>query len=181
MGKQLKSLTPRLIDFIKNQKLFFVATAMENGTVNLSPKGLDSLRVVDENQVVWLNLTGSGNETAIHLSHKNRITLMFCAFEGNPLILRLYGKASVHDFNDAGWKKHADLFPPTPGSRQLIVVDVEKVQTSCGMGVPLMEYKEDRRALLDWAENKGQDGLEEYWKMKNTKSIDGFQVNDQAK
>ncbi|NAY93276.1 pyridoxamine 5'-phosphate oxidase family protein [Muricauda sp. JGD-17] len=181
MGRQLKALTSALIDFINNQKLFFVATAMEDGTVNLSPKGLDSLRVINENRVIWLNMTGSGNETAIHLSHKNRITLMFCAFEGNPLILRLYGKASVCNYNDSEWTKHIDLFPTTPGARQLIDVQIEKIQTSCGMGVPLIEYKEDRRELLAWAEDKGIDGLEKYWEIKNTNSIDGFQVNSEIK
>ena len=106
---------------------------------------------------------------------------MFCAFEGNPLILRLYGKASVYDFNNPGWKEHIDKFPPIAGARQIIDVQIEKVQTSCGMGVPIMQYKEDRESLLAWAEDQGQSGLEAYWEMKNTSSIDGFQRNSKTK
>ncbi|MEX0312940.1 MAG: pyridoxamine 5'-phosphate oxidase family protein, partial [Allomuricauda sp.] len=98
MGRRLDKLNQPLIDFIQQQKVFFVATAMEEGSINLSPKGLDSLRIVNENRVVWLNLTGSGNETAAHLGHNSRITLMFCAFEGDPMILRLYGTAKIHAF-----------------------------------------------------------------------------------
>src|SRR5690606_7586577 len=175
MGRQLDGSTRPLIDFIEDQKIFFVATAMEEGSVNVSPKGLDSLRVMGPNRVLWLNLTGSGNETAIHLKHKNRITLMFCAFEGNPIILRLYGRAQVYEFGDAKWKEHIGDFPEIPGSRQLIDVHIDKVQTSCGMGVPLMDYQKQRQELVDWASRKGEEGLREYWKKKNTTSLDGFQ------
>ena len=174
MGRQLEQLTPPLIDFIQNQKIFFVATAMEEGSVNVSPKGLDSLRVINDSQVIWLNLTGSGNETAIHLKNKNRITLMFCAFEGNPIILRLYGKATSYQKGADFWENNISLFPSIPGSRQLIDVSIEKVQISCGMGVPLMEYKEQRQSLIDWAENQGEEGLRKYWEKKNTTSIDGY-------
>lgn len=173
MGRQLKSLTPPLTEFIEKQKMFFVATAMEEGSINLSPKGLDSLRVLGPNRVIWLNLTGSGNETAIHLSHNDRITLMFCAFEGDPIILRLYGKAKVYGIENANWKKHIELFPKTAGSRQLVDVTIEKVQISCGMGVPLMAYQTQRQGLLHWAEKQGNEGLEKYWRKKNATSIDG--------
>lgn len=173
MGRQVKQLNSRLIRFIQNQKIFFVATAMEEGRVNLSPKGLDSLRVVDKRSVLWLNLTGSGNETAIHLQNTNRITLMFCAFEGDPMILRLYGRARSHKKGTEFWQKNISLFPSIAGSRQLVDVDIEKVQISCGMGVPLMEFKEERQSLIDWAEKQGEKGLEKYWKRKNSKSIDG--------
>ncbi|PRX53179.1 pyridoxamine 5'-phosphate oxidase family protein [Flagellimonas meridianipacifica] len=174
MGRQLDQLTQPLIDFIQNQKLFFVATAMEGGRVNVSPKGLDSLRVIDEKRVIWLNLTGSGNETAIHLNNKNRITLMFCAFEGDPIILRLYGTAKSFKKGTDFWEKNIALFPTIPGSRQLIDVVINEVQVSCGMGVPLMEYKQQRQSLVDWAENQGDEGLKKYWQKKNTTSIDGF-------
>ena len=174
MGRQLEQLTQPLIDFIQNQKIFFAATAMEEGSVNLSPKGLDSLRVISPTRVVWLNLTGSGNETAIHLKHKNRITLMFCAFEGNPIILRLYGRATAFQKGTDFWKEHISLFPKIPGSRQLMDVEIDKVQISCGMGVPLMEYKGQRQSLIDWAIDKGDEGLNAYWKKKNTSSIDGY-------
>ncbi len=173
MGKQMDQLTPTLIDFIEDQKLFFVATAMESGRINLSPKGLDSLRILNENNVVWLNLTGSGNETAAHLKHQNRITLMFCAFVGDPIILRLYGTAEVHHKESPFWKANIDLFPKIAGARQLVDVKVDKVQVSCGMGVPIMEYKNQRQSLVDWAEKQGDDGLKKYWEKKNTVSIDG--------
>ncbi len=176
MGRQLSELTPPLIDFIKAQKMFFVATAMEEGSINLSPKGLDSFKVLGVNRAVWLNLTGSGNETAIHLSHKNRITLMFCAFDGDPIILRIYGKASVYQPGDAFWEEHITLFPKLEGSRQLINVQIEKVQVSCGMGVPKMEYKSQRHGLLDWAIGQGDEGLKKYWQKKNKSSLDGFET-----
>lgn len=175
MGRMLQGLTPALMEFIQSQKMFFVATAMEQGSINLSPKGLDSFRIIDENRVIWLNLTGSGNETAIHLSHKDRITIMFCAFQGDPIILRLYGTAKVYEVGSEGWGRHKDLFTDISGSRQLIDVAVERVQTSCGMGVPLMEYQTQRDGLLNWAESQGDEGLEKYWKKKNTTSIDGFE------
>nr|WP_299383921.1 pyridoxamine 5'-phosphate oxidase family protein [Allomuricauda sp.] len=174
MGRQLQQLTPPLIDFIENQKMFFVATAMEQGTINLSPKGLDSLRILNEKRVIWLNLTGSGNETAIHLSHHNRITMMFCAFEGDPIILRLYGTATTHEFESKGWQEHIAMFPDIAGGRQLVDVQIDRVQTSCGMGVPVMEYKSQRQGLLDWAEKQGEEGLRKYWQKKNSSSIDGM-------
>ncbi len=174
MGRQLEKLTPKLIDFIKNQKIFFVGTAMEQGRVNISPKGLDSLRVVNENRVIWLNLTGSGNETAIHLNHNHRITILFCAFDGDPIILRLYGKANSYGKDAAFWEDNISLFPKIAGGRQLVDVNIEKVQVSCGMGVPLMQYKEQRQSLVDWAESQGDDGLEKYWVKKNSESIDGY-------
>ncbi len=177
MGKRLKALTPRLINFIKDQKVFFVATAMKDGHINLSPKGIDSFRVLDENKIVWLNLTGSGNETATHLMHHPRMTIMFCAFEGNPMILRLYGTARAYHSRDAEWDHYHSLFPKLPGSRQFIEMQLEMVQTSCGMGVPYMDFKEERQQLLEWAEEKGQEGLQEYFKQKNTISLDGHQTD----
>ncbi|MGX1930874.1 pyridoxamine 5'-phosphate oxidase family protein [Flagellimonas sp. 2504JD4-2] len=176
MARQLDKLNQPLIDFIQEQKVFFVATAMEEGSINLSPKGLDSLRIVDENRVVWLNLTGSGNETAAHLGHNDRITLMFCAFEGDPMILRLYGTAKTHVFESTFWNDHIGLFPPIKGGRQLIDINIEMVQISCGMGVPIMEYKRQRQGLLDWAEKQGDDGLKKYWKTRNSKSLDGHEI-----
>ncbi|MBT8320179.1 MAG: pyridoxamine 5'-phosphate oxidase family protein [Eudoraea sp.] len=173
MGKKYKSLTPSLVDFIEDQHLFFVATAMAEGTINLSPKGMDAFRVIDPAKVVWLNLTGSGNETATHLQHTPRMTIMFCAFEGKPLILRLYGKAKAFHPRDPEYKQYLSHFPETPGSRQIIEMEVDLIQTSCGMAVPHMQFQEDRTLLLDWAENKGESGLEEYLKQKNQISLDG--------
>lgn len=174
MGKRLRKLTPRLIKFISGQKIFFVATAMKDGKINLSPKGMDSFKVMDENRVLWLNLTGSGNETAAHLRHSDRITIMFCAFHGPPMILRLYGTAKVYHQRDTFWEKHISLFPVFTGSRQLIDVNIELVQTSCGFGVPFMEYKGERDLLDSWAKEKGKEGLIEYKRRKNAESIDGY-------
>ncbi|MDF9798174.1 general stress protein 26 [Catalinimonas alkaloidigena] len=173
MGKKLEKITPALKAFIQKQKIFFVATAMAEGHVNLSPKGMDTFRVLDANRVMWLNLTGSGNETATHLIHDKRITVMFCAFEGKPLILRLYGTARVYHHRNQEWKEHIQLFAPHAGSRQLIDIQVAMVQTSCGMAVPYMDYQGERESLKIWAEKKGEEGIKEYWKEKNTRSLDG--------
>ncbi|MBL7473987.1 pyridoxamine 5'-phosphate oxidase family protein [Robertkochia sediminum] len=173
MGKKFDKITPRLQAFIEKQKIFFTGTAMEDGRVNVSPKGMDALRVLGPNRVIWLNLTGSGNETAAHLLNKNRLTIMFCAFEGAPMILRLYGKAKVYHPEDAAYKEHIGLFPEIAGSRQLIDMEVDLLQTSCGMGVPLMAYEGDREELREWAEELGEEGVEAYWKKKNQFTIDG--------
>lgn len=173
MGKRIKKLTPKLISFIEKQPLYFVATAMKEGRINLSPKGLDSLRVLSESQVLWLNLTGSGNETATHLKFQDRMTIMFCAFEGNPMILRLYGSAKVFHERDAAWQDLQTHFPDTAGRRQFILMDIDLVQTSCGFGVPLMDYKAERELLGPWAVEKGEQGLLKYWSAKNVTSLDG--------
>ncbi len=176
MGKRQKQLSPKLTDFISQQKIFFVATAMAEGRINLSPKGMDAFRVIDEGKVVWLNLTGSGNETAAHLQHTPRMTIMFCAFEGKPLILRLYGSARVYHPRDPEYEQYLNLFPLIPGSRQIIEMEIELVQSSCGTGVPLMKYQEDRTLLRDWAQNKGEEGLQEYMSQKNQISLDGHKT-----
>ena len=177
MANRLDGLSEKLIDFIRNQKIFFVATAMEDGRINLSPKGMDTFRVIDPNRVLWLNLTGSGNETATHLQHNNRMTIMFCAFEGKPLILRLYGSANVYHDRDTFWKEHIHHFPSIAGSRQLIDMKIDLVQTSCGMAVPQMNFQEERDLLKIWAEKKGDDGLQAYRLEKNTTSLDGHTTN----
>lgn len=146
---------------------------MADGLVNVSPKGMDSLRVVDPKRIIWRNLTGSGNETATHISQVNRITLMWCAFEGKPLILRCYGSAKVYHEKDAEFAEYNALFPDNVGARQIIDIEVDTVQTSCGFAVPFMDYKEDREVLAKWAENKGKEGVRDYWKEKNTVSLDG--------
>lgn len=173
MGKQYTQLTDPLTDFITRQKMFFVGTAAADGKVNVSPKGMDTLRVVSPNRVLWLNLTGSGNETAAHLREQPRITLMFCAFEGDPLILRLYGHARALHPRDPEWAALLALFPNLNGSRQLVDVTIELVQTSCGMGVPFLDYKSERDQLEKWADKKGAQGIREYWEVKNQVSLDG--------
>ncbi|WP_373521085.1 pyridoxamine 5'-phosphate oxidase family protein [Aquiflexum sp.] len=176
MGKQLDFITTELQEFIANQKIFFVGTAAIEGRVNVSPKGTDSFRVIDQNKIVWLNLTGSGNETAAHLLKNNRMTIMFCAFEGKPKILRLYGKAKIYHRRDSAFQKYSNLFPENVGARQIIEMEVDLVQTSCGFAVPLMEFKEERKTLNSWAEKQGEDNIKDYWKSKNTISIDGFET-----
>jgi hypothetical protein len=173
MAKQYQDISETLQDFIKAQKIYFVATAARDGRVNVSPKGMDSFRILDKNKVAWLNLTGSGNETAAHLKDMNRITIMFCAFEDRPMILRLYGSAKVFHPRDPEWSEKLAHFPKMAGSRQVFEMNVDLVQTSCGFGVPLFDYVEDRDNLTKWAENKGEDGIENYWKEKNQLSMDG--------
>lgn len=173
MGKQFEQILPDLQEFIQKQKIFFVATAMSTGKVNLSPKGMDSFRIIDPNRVMWLNVTGSGNETATHLLENDRITVMFCAFEGKPLILRLYGKGKVYHQRDAEWAEFIYLFPELPGARQLVDIEVEMVQTSCGMSVPFMDFNRERDELNKWAQKQGEEGIKTYWDKKNTISLDG--------
>ena len=173
MGQRYSELSQELIQFIWNQSIFFVATAPAEGRVNLSPKGMDSLRVMDPNTIAWLNVTGSGNETAAHLLENDRMTIMFCAFEGKPMILRLYGQAKAYHARDAEWDELAQRFEMIPGARQIFVLNIDLVQTSCGMGVPYFEYKGERHQLTDWAEKKGAEGIAEYWEKKNQVSLDG--------
>ncbi|MET0084565.1 MAG: pyridoxamine 5'-phosphate oxidase family protein [Sedimenticola sp.] len=173
MAKRYPSISEAHQQFIERQKLFFVATSMPEGRLNLSPKGMDTLRVTGPNRVVWMNLTGSGNETAAHLRHDPRITLMFCAFEGDPMILRLYGEAHAVHAGDDDWDGLAGLFPAMTGARQFIEVDVDLVQSSCGSAVPLYDYVTDRDGLAKWAEKKGREGVRRYWKERNLLSIDG--------
>ena len=173
MGKRFDSITPLLQAFIERQHVFFVGTAAPEGRVNLSPKGMDTLRVLDERRIVWLNLTGSGNETAAHVRESDRMTLMFCAFEGDPVILRAYGRATAIHPRDRAWETLFSLFPPLPGARQIFDLQVDLVQTSCGMGVPRFDYAGPREQLIDWANAKGETGLYEYWQRRNIVSLDG--------
>lgn len=173
MGQRYTELTDKLTVFIERQKMFFVGTAASNGRVNVSPKGMDTLRILGPNRVVWLNLTGSGNETAAHLLDTNRMTLMFCAFEGDPLILRLYGQARIFHPRDTEWHELIQLFPPIAGARQIIDLRIDLVQTSCGMAVPFFEFQGEREQLKAWAEKKGSDGIRDYWQQKNQISLDG--------
>ena len=176
MGKQFESISNKHMEFIRDQKIFFVGTAAAEGKVNVSPKGMDTFRVINENKVVWLNLTGSGNETAAHLLQNNRITIMFCAFEGKPEIIRLYGKANVYHQRDAEFDHYMNLFGDLPGKRQIIEIDVDLVQSSCGYAVPKFDFVKQRSILKDWAAHKGEEGIKNYWSEKNTKSIDGFET-----
>ena len=177
MAQQFAKIEPAQRDFILRQHMFFVATAASGGRVNLSPKGLDALRVLGPNCVAYLDLTGSGNETAAHLRADGRLTLMMCAFEGPPRILRLYGQGRVARRGAAEYARLlAEAFEGEEplGARQIVVLDVDLVQTSCGFGVPLYDYRGERPALARWAEAKGADGLEAYRREHNAHSIDGL-------
>lgn len=168
-------LTPTLSAFIERQRLFFVATAAADGRVNLSPKGLDALRVLGPERVVWLNLSGSGNETAAHVAATGRMTLMFCAFEGDPMILRVYGRARVLHRAALDWPDLAALFPKMAGARQIFDLAIDLVQTSCGTGVPVMRHERERgeSELLPFFEAMSAEELRAYWDRKNRFSIDG--------
>jgi len=173
MGTATK-LSAKLQGFIREQPLFFVATAAPGRRVNVSPKGMDSLRVVSSSRIVWMNLSGSGNETAAHLREANRMTLMFCAFAGTPLIVRTYGKARTVHPSDARWTALATMFPSMPGARQIFDMTVDLVQTSCGTGVPVMELVKQRgeEELLPFYDKMGPEGVKAYWQRKNRFSID---------
>ena len=174
MAKFLPALDDRLMAFINAQRLFFTGSAPHEGRVNVSPKGLDCFRVLSPSRVGYMDLTGSGNETAAHLLENGRLTFMFCAFDGPPLILRLYAQGRSVQPHHAEWNVLRPYFgPPMPGERQLIIGEIESVQTSCGFGVPLYAFKEDRTQLHAWAERKGPEGIAQYREEKNRISIDG--------
>lgn len=168
-------ISDELAAFIAEQPLFFVATApSEGGHVNLSPKGLDTLRVIDPVTVAYLDMTGSGNETSAHTAQNGRLTIMFCSFGAKALILRLYGRGRTVLPGDAMFETLRPRFDEMVGHRQFLVLDVERVQTSCGYAVPRMDNARQRDTLIRWAENKGPDGLDAYQKEKNVVSIDGL-------
>jgi hypothetical protein len=173
MGERFNALNDEHIEFIGQQKVFFVGTAGEDSLINVSPKGMDSFRVISHSQIMWLNLTGSGNETAAHVLDNGRMTVMFCSFDKQPLIMRLYGTARVIHSRDEAWNKLISQFPDYTGARQIFVQDVQMVQTSCGFAVPYYEFTGQRPTLDKWAINKGRVGIEQYWKDKNTRSLDG--------
>jgi hypothetical protein len=176
LAKVHENISPEFRDWIARQRVFFVASAplSADGRVNVSPKGHDCLRVLDEATVAYLDLTGSGAETSAHIGENARITLMWCAFEGPPRILRLYGRGEIILPGSARWDELIGLFDLLPGARQIVVNHVERVQTSCGFAVPLLEYQSDRDTLTRWAVKKGEKGLREYRAEKNARSIDGL-------
>jgi hypothetical protein len=176
MGKIAPEITDELQGFIARQPVFFVATAplSPDGHVNLSPKGLDTFVVLSPTRVAYLDLTGSGNETSAHLLENGRITFMFCSFSGPPRILRLYGRGHTVLPGDASWSALRARFRDYPGVRQIIVATIDRVQTSCGFGVPLMQHQGPRDTLLRWADSKGPSGLTSYRAEKNSSSIDGL-------
>lgn len=176
MASVLDGIDDQLAAFLQAQPVFFVATAplAADGHVNLSPKGLDAFTVLGPHQVAYLDLTGSGVETIAHLRENGRIVLMFCAFEGRPRIVRLHGRGEPVTADDPRFDRLAAHWEPRLGTRSVVVVDVERVSTSCGFGVPRMSYEGDRDDLTRWARKKGTDGLVDYWADKNARSIDGL-------
>jgi len=175
MARFYERLNTELETFIGRQHVFFTASAPRvGGHVNLSPKGMDSFRVLDPNTVAYLDVTGSGAETAAHVRENGRLTVMFCSFEAKPLILRLYGSGEVLLPADPGWAMNRPLFPDHPGARAIVLLHVSEIQTSCGFGVPLMAYQGERGDLVHWARKKGEEGLRRYRREKNRESMDGL-------
>jgi hypothetical protein len=176
MGKTYESIEPRIEEFIRRQPLFFVATAplSREGLVNLSPKGLDTLAILDPHTVAYLDLVGSGIETVAHLHENGRIVFMFCAFEGPPLIVRLHGRGEVLEPGQPEFEELRPSFPSFESDRAIIRVRVERVSDSCGYGVPLLRYEGERSQLTDWAERKGPEGLKRYRDEHNARSLDGL-------
>ena len=176
MAARYDALDDRLIRFISEQHVFFVATATADSRINLSPKGMDSLRVLGPRRIAWLNLTGSGNETAAHLQADPRMTLMFCSFGREPLILRIYGQARAIHRQDARWAEAVAAMPALPGARQVVELDIDLVQTSCGQAVPFYDFRAERNQQRAWLERLGEDGLHDYWAEANTRSLDGVET-----
>ncbi|MFN3232178.1 MAG: pyridoxamine 5'-phosphate oxidase family protein [Alphaproteobacteria bacterium] len=174
MAEFFDKLDEQLKAFIAEQHLFFVSTAPDEGRINLSPKGMDSFRVLDDNTVCYLDLTGSGNETAAHLNQNGRITVMWCSFTRTANILRIYGSGRVVRPGCDEFDSLIGLFPALPGVRQIMVIGVDQAQTSCGYAVPEFELKQERQTLVKWAEGRGEDGIRDYWADRNQTSIDGL-------
>ena len=174
MGKQFDEISEDHRAFIALQHMFFSGSAAPDGKVNISPKGMDSLRIMGPNRIVWRNLTGSGNETAAHIALHSRMTLMWCGFEKRPMIMRAYGTAKcIHPRDDDFGELNA-MFPPLIGARQIYDMHVDMMQTSCGFAVPFFDHVGPRDVLKDWTTNKGPDGIAEYWRDRNQTTLDGF-------
>lgn len=175
MGRAFDTITPQMRTFIEKQHMFFVATApSEGGRVNLSPKGYDAFRILGDNQVCYLDLTGSGAETTAHIRDNGRITFMFCAFEGKPNICRLYGSGRILRDGDADFEELRGLFGDHDGVRSVIVADIDRTSNACGFSVPFMDFVEERETLADHWGGKDEEELANYWVTKNTTSIDGL-------
>jgi hypothetical protein len=176
MAVKFDSINKAHTEFIEQQKMFFIGSAGAQGYINVSPKGMDTLKIIDENTVVWLNYTGSGNETSAHVQENGRMTIMFNSYDKAPLILKLYGKATVIHEKDSRWDELSSHFETHVGIRQFFELKVELVLTSCGYGVPEYEYIGQRNTLKKWAEKKGREGINEYWAENNTVTLDGVET-----
>lgn len=173
MGKQFDRIEGAHKKFIEQQHMFFCATAAPDGLVNVSPKGMDSLRVMGPNRICWMNITGSGNETAGHLREHRRMTLMWCSFTTRPIILRTYGHADTIHPGDKGWDEMAAHFPSHRSARQIFDLRVDLVQSSCGYAVPFMEYAGERDTMQKWVEKRSDDEIRTYWTERNATTLDG--------
>lgn len=180
MAKQFDAIEDAHKSFIEAQHIYFTGTAAATGHVNVSPKGMDSLRVLGPNRVIWLNLTGSGNETAGHLAQDPRMTLMWCSFTKRPQILRLYGTAQTIHRSHGDWAELISHFGTPLGARQIYDLSVDLVQTSCGYSIPFMDFVAPRDTLKKWAEDKGESGVQDYWRERNTRTIDGLETGIEA-
>ena len=176
MAVKFDSINKAHKEFIEKQKMFVIGSAGAEGFINVSPKGMDSFRIVDENTVVWMNHTGSGNETSAHVQENGRMTIMFNSFDKIPMILKLYGEATVVHDADERWEELRLLFPHYIGARQFFELKVELVLTSCGFGVPKYKYIGERNKLQKWAEKTGREGMKLYWSEKNMKTLDGVET-----
>lgn len=176
MGKIYDKIDDSMLEWISEQKMFFVSTAplSQDGLINCSPKGMDTFRVLGDRKVGYLDMTGSGVETIAHLKENGRIVIMFCSFEGAPKIIRFHGKGAVFEKGSSEYGERIDAFEEYPGTRSIIEIEIDRISDSCGFTVPLYEFKEDRGALLKWAEQKGPEGVLEYQQDKNLKSLDGL-------
>lgn len=176
MARTFPHLDDAMCTFLQRQSLFFVATAplAGDGHINLSPKGMDSLVVLDPNTVAYLDLTGSGAETIAHLKENGRIVLMFCAFEGAPKIVRLHGRGEALEIGTAEFEALAPRFAKLSGARSIIRIALDRISDSCGYGVPLYKLEGERRQLLDWADRKGEEGIAKYRRDNNAVSLDGL-------
>lgn len=174
---KFNQLNQEIIDFIQKQKIYFVSSTTQDGYINLSPKGVNSLRVLNNNRIIWINSTGSTNETSSNIQRDNRMTIMFCSFEKQSLIVKLFGKAKVVHKNDAEYKELESLLPKISGTRQIFDFDLELVITLCGSAVPYFEYQEQREELNEYWDKAGENGLKDYWKKKNTISLNGYETN----
>lgn len=181
MSKQHQNIEPELAVWIEQQRVFFVGTAplSSEGHVNISPKGGEAFRILGPMEVVYQDYTGSGAETAAHLRENGRIVIMFCGFTGPPKIVRLHGKGTVITPDQSRFSEFAALFPPNPGTRAFVHVELNRVSDSCGYSVPFYDYKGHRESLDKWAENQGPDKLKEYRANKNARSIDGLPALNQ--
>lgn len=177
MAKFFETIDDVTREFILRQHMFVIGTAAAEGRINVSPKGMDTFRILNEKAVAYLDVTGSGNETSAHIRNDGRLTIMMCSFEQKPLILRIYGRGEVVLPEDAQWPELAKHFDVLPGARQIVVLHIESMQTSCGYGVPRMEYQGDRDTLVRWAESKGDSAIREYQQKNNLASIDGFETH----